>query len=136
VTSFTSPPITVRPPRDGFGRADIVFEGVEQAGPSFGGLVFLNNPEADASTAPTPENGFAGGFHVYGFGPQTEPRPPGTGDAAGSHAREPITASVIATDAVRRALEDGNELTVTVVPQPDVSPLEFDRVSVVFDDLR
>jgi hypothetical protein len=136
VSSFTSSPITASPPRDGFGRADVVFEGVEQAGPSYGALVFLNNPQADASTAPTAENGFAGGFHVYGFGAQTEPRPPGTGNAARSHAREPITASVIATDAVRRALADGDELTVTVVPEPDVSPLQFDRVSVVFDGLN
>src|SRR2546425_10342320 len=59
----------------GFERADIVFEGVEQAGGSFEARVFLNNPEADTSTPMTPEHGYAGSFHVYGYG--RDPGEPG-----------------------------------------------------------
>src|SRR4051794_39153085 len=96
MSAFTSPPLEVEVPEAGFTRADITFEGAEQAGPSFEGRVFLNNPHADGSTERSPEAGFAGAFHLYGFG-QPEPESatrPGAGGA--SQAREPITVSAVA----------------------------------------
>jgi hypothetical protein len=51
-----------------FGRADIKFAGIDQAGKSFEGRVFLNNPAADENTPTTKEQGYSGSFHVYGFG--------------------------------------------------------------------
>ena len=118
-----------------FERADIVFEGVEQAGGSFEARVFLNNPEADASTPKTPEHGYAGSFHVYGYGRYPgEPGPPGSPTA-------PMTRYVTATDAVRAAMGKGG-VTVTTVAvgsggKPDEGPgphaLDPERVSIRVD---
>jgi hypothetical protein len=128
---FISPPISIpAAARDGrFDRADVVVEGIEQAGPSFDGHVFLANPGADAGTAHTPDAGYAGAFHVYGQGPAAA-----VDDEIGG-VRAPITKHVIATGAVRAAIRDAGELTVTIVPvargagEPD--PLDV-RVSIVF----
>jgi hypothetical protein len=115
------------PSRASFSRADIQFEGVEQAGPAYEGRVFLNNPEADASTPRTPEHGYAGSFHVYGLG---VPLPE----------KASISKSVIATEAVRAAAAKGENVTVTVVPVyagraagADVQPMTFDDVRIVLE---
>jgi hypothetical protein len=106
-------------------RADIVVDGVDQAGPSFELRVFVNNPQADAETEPTPDAGYAGSIYVYGYGraPQeSEPRP-----------RIPMTRYVIATDAVRAAATAGPTADVTLVPvssDPDIH-LEELQVSVL-----
>ena len=91
-----------------FERADIVFDGVEQAGGSFEARVFLNNSEADASTPMTPEHGYAGSFHVYGYG-----RYPGQPGPAGAPTA-PMTRYITATEAVRSAMASGH-VTVTTV---------------------
>jgi hypothetical protein len=97
----------------------LVFRGVEQAGPSFEGRVFLGNPDADESTEPTPDNGYAGSFHVYGYG---EPAPP---DVAEARARgetgviAPIEKRLTPDPAaLAAATREGGELTVTVVARP------------------
>jgi hypothetical protein len=129
---FTSPPIAVpAAAREGrFDRADIVVEGLEQAGPSFRAHLFLNNPAADAGTERTPEAGYAGALNVYAQGPAPGVElqaPPGGGAVA------PITKNIIATEAVRAALRDAAELTVTVVPERGAPvPLHVGRVSIVF----
>jgi hypothetical protein len=137
--SYTAPPIRVGP-RPGE-RAELVFGGIEQAGPSFEGRVFLNNPSADQSTAKAPETGYAGSFHVYGYG---SPPPPAIaeeqanrGQGAGPVA--PIEKRLRADDAVvSAALAGSGDLTVTVVPVP-VAPggptpeRPFEDVEVVFD---
>lgn len=96
-----------------FSRADIEIQGVEHAGPSYEGRVFLNNPDADERTPLTAGQGYAGAFHVYGTGmlPE-EPR----GHRRSKAAVDPGDKVVIATDAVRRAAAAGGEATVTIVP--------------------
>jgi hypothetical protein len=121
-------------------RAEIVFAGVDQAGPSFEGRVFLNNPDADETTPRAPDTGYAGSFHVYGYG---EPAPPAVADAKAreqaGRAVAPIEKRLHADEAaVRRALEGSGELTVTVVPVPadpgGAAPARpFEEVEVVFD---
>jgi hypothetical protein len=139
MSSYTAPPIPTTRLRAAR-RAELVFEGVEQAGPSFEARVFLNNPYADESTPQTPETGYAGSFHVYGYG---EPAPPAIAEAkatrAGGGPVAPIEKRVHADEtAVRAALEGSDELTVTVVPVP-VEPggtapeRPFEQVEVVFD---
>src|SRR4051794_21421497 len=83
IHSYTIRPFDARG-LQGAKRADLVFTGVEQAGPSFEGRVFLNNPGADESTARDPESGYAGTFHVYGYG---NPPPPAVAEA--QEARQP-----------------------------------------------
>ena len=98
---YTSPPIEVRLPADvPVSRADIEFEGVEHGGLSYEARVFLNNPDAGPETPPTADNGYAGSFHVYGFGTQMA-RP---GETLGGAAVVPTQRSITATDAVRRLL--------------------------------
>lgn len=118
MSAVTAPPLTPVVPSRGFDRADIVFEGIEQGGPSFEARVFVNNPAADEATPRTSENGYAGAFHVYGYG--------------ASSARMPITKYVVATEAVRAALARSRDLIVTVVAPEPAPPVRFDRVTVVF----
>src|SRR6185436_18305022 len=47
-------------------RADLVFYGVDHAGPSYEARVFINNPNADADTERVDEQGYAGSFSVFG----------------------------------------------------------------------
>ena len=47
-------------------RADLVFYGVDHAGPSYEARVFINNPKADAETERVDEQGYAGSFAVFG----------------------------------------------------------------------
>src|SRR4051812_45882427 len=67
VHSYTSRPFDASAFHEA-GRVDLVFGGVDRAGPSFEGRVFLNNPDADETTARTPETGYAGSYHVYAYG--------------------------------------------------------------------
>lgn len=138
--SYTAPPIPM-PPFRGVPRVELVFGGVEQAGPPFEARVFLNNPDADESTALTPETGYAGSFHVYGYG---EPAPATIAEAKHKQVRggrpvAPIEKRLHADEAaVRAALEGSEELTVTVVPVPSdpggaAPERPFEHVDVVFD---
>ena len=117
---YVSPPIrlTLGPNGLQFNRADIEFYGVDQSGPSFEARVFLNNPEADLDTPLTPQTGYAGSFHVYGYGvwPADIGKQPGTRPDDAPVIRAPIKKTVIATEAVRMAAKRGPDVTVTVVP--------------------
>jgi hypothetical protein len=110
-------------------RAELVFTGVDQASPSFEGRVFLNNPGATEDTPRTLDAGYAGSFHVYGYGAVA---PPGMAGA-------PIEKRVrVADAALRAALGSSDDLSVTVVAVPadavDAAPERpFEHVHVVFD---
>ena len=138
--SHTAPPVPVARFR-GARRAELVFGGVEQAGSSFEGRVYLNNPDADESTPRTPEAGYAGSFHVFGVG---EPAPPAIAEAKRSQTEggppvAPIEKRLHADGAaLRAALEGSSELTITVVPVPadpggSLPARPFERVDVVFE---
>jgi hypothetical protein len=121
--------------------AELVFTGIEQAGPSFEGRVFLNNPDADDSTARVPETGYAGSYHVYGYGDQAPPA------IAEAKAKQPADGGPVAPiekrvrvdeAALRAALSRSRELTVTVVPVPAdpggaASRRPFEHVEIVLD---
>ena len=117
---FTTPPIPLKLGSKGlnFGRADILIHGVDQSGPSFEGRVFLNNPKAAFDTPTTPEHGYAGSFHVYGYGiwPDDIAKERKPAEAEADTIRAPIEKDLIATDALRQAGSRGSEVTVTVVP--------------------
>jgi hypothetical protein len=101
-----------------FDRADIEIYGIDQSGASFEGRVFLNNPGATLKTPLTGEHGYAGSFHVYGYGiwPADAAAESAAKPAASEAIRAPITKTVIATEEVRRAAAKGKEVRVTVVP--------------------
>jgi hypothetical protein len=89
--------------------------------------VFLNRPTADVNSGKAPAEGYAGAFHVYGEGRRGGPP-------------APTSRYITATEAVRRALRQGPDITVTVVAvaygRSDGKPvidLHIARVSVVID---
>jgi hypothetical protein len=113
MVKYTSPPIEVKLPANApVSRADIEFEGVEHGGLSYEARVFLNNPNAGPETAPTTDNGYAGSFHVYGFGTENAL----AGEASGAAAGVPMQRSMTVTDAGRRLLGGTSKVVVTVVP--------------------
>jgi len=143
---YVSPSISMGSVDSDFSRADLVFDGVDHSGVSFEARVFLNNPSASDLTAKTPENGYAGSFHIFGHGGcygddathcdiRATPRPY---DPRPAHPLTPARKVLIATDAVRRARARGAEMTVTVVPVVTAgmpgcdyqNVLKLDRISI------
>jgi tyrosinase len=142
---YVSSKIPLDPLAKDFHRADLVFDGVDHSGATFEARVFLNNTGATAKTATTVQNGYAGSFHIFGHGGcfgdvghcevRGLPRPY---DPRPAHPLTPARKILIATDAIRRAVAKGKQITVTVVPivragtdevdYDDV--LKFERISV------
>lgn len=131
----------------GFVRADLVFDGVDHSGASFEARIFINNPGADATTALTTQNRYAGRFHIFGHGGcfgdvghcevRDVPRPY---DPRPAHPLTPMRKVVIATEALRREIKrSSQQLTLTIVPVVSSGTercdyenvLKFERVSVV-----
>jgi hypothetical protein len=149
--TFTSEPLELPAIDDAneVSRADLVFYGVDHSGPSFEARVFLNNATADADTERTLENGYAGSFSVFGhngcFGDDghclPDQRHTDEFDLRAPHPLRPLTMTVIASDAIRRALIDSDisEIVVTVVavvpedgfPKSSQDPLRFDYVRLL-----
>lgn len=101
----------------GFERADVEVFGIDQSGASFEGRVFLNNPDATLETPLSAERGYAGSFHVFGYGIwPADVDKDRAAPAASEGIRAPIAKTVIATEAVRRAAARTNAIRVTVVP--------------------
>lgn len=143
---YSSSSLNLEGIRKGFARADLKFEGVDHAQASFEARVFLNNLNATEKTPMTPDQGYAGKFHIFGHGgcfgdvghcEIRGPRRPF--DPRPSHALTPATKIVVATDAIRHALAEGKNVTVTVVPVvlsgtklcDYKNVLKFDKISIV-----
>lgn len=106
-----------------FARADLEFNELDHSETSFEARIFLNNPNASDTTPKTLDNGYAGSFHIFGHGGcygdeghctvaprrRHDPRP--------AHPLTPAKKAVIATEAIRRALQaDHQSVVLTVVP--------------------
>lgn len=129
-----------------FARADIRFHEVDHSGATFEGRIFLNNPGADETTPKTPEAGYAGSFHILGHGgcfgdpghcDVPEVRRPF--DRRRPHPLTPAEKTVTITDALKRALRDGPNVHVTIVPvimaanekSDTEQPLKFKNFEIV-----
>jgi hypothetical protein len=128
-----------------FTRADIEFHGVDHSGATYEGRVFLNNPAADESTPRTDES-YVGSFHIFGHGGclgdvgHCDVRPRGLFDPRPAHPLTPARKLVVATDAIRAAIDTADALTITVVPvivsttpqvgRPD-DLVKYERVRIV-----
>jgi tyrosinase len=127
----TSDPVPVGPLDPDSSRADIEFHGVDHAGASYEGRVYLNNPDANADTG-YEDPSYAGSYHIFGHGGclgdpghcDVEPRR--EYDPRPAHPLTRAKKVVIATDAVNRAVADGGDVSVTVVPI--VEPLPYENV--------
>ncbi len=104
-----------------FSRADVEFHGLDHSGATYEGRVFINKPDADESTA-FDDPAYAGSFFIFGHGGclgdagHCEVKPRAQFDPRPAHPLTPARKIVVATDAVRRALDAGGSLSVTVVP--------------------
>jgi tyrosinase len=127
MTSITSAPLELPEAEelDEITRADLVFYGVDHSGPSYEARVYLNNPDADPDTPREPDHGYAGYFTVFGhdgcYGDEGHcllgQRTSDVFDVRAPHPLRPFTKTVIATEAVLRAIKDAavTEVSVTVV---------------------
>jgi hypothetical protein len=151
MTTITSDPLELPALEDvqELSRADLVFYGVDHFGPSYEARVFVNNPKADAATERAVEHGYAGSFAVFGhngcFGDAghclPDQRHRDEFDVRAPHPLRPLTMTVIATDAIRRAVVEAgvHAVTVTVVAvvpedgfrKSDEQPLHFDYVRLL-----
>lgn len=53
---------------ESFQRAELVIENIDCSGFSYEGRVFLNNPDANEETPMSTEYGYAGCYHILGYG--------------------------------------------------------------------
>jgi tyrosinase len=125
-------------------RADLVFYDVDHSGPSFEARIFFNNESVTHRTPLTPDEGYAGSFHVFGHGgcfgdeghcqvgsetrDQFDLRPP--------HPLIGQTKTVIVTEAVRRLADP--RVVISVVPVTPgtrgavaVDALSFERLRLL-----
>jgi len=129
--AFTSGPLDPAALDSDAYRADIEFHDVDHAGASYEGRVYLNNPDANETTG-YDDPSYAGSYNIFGHGGclgdpgHCEVKPRRRYDPRASHPLTKAKKVVIATDAVKRAIEQGDELTVTVVPM--VEPLPYENV--------
>jgi tyrosinase len=143
VDRFVSDPIDL-PEREadaGLERADLVFYGVDHSGPSFEARIFINAPQADATTGRDDPH-YAGSFCILGHGGcfgdvghcdvPTEPGDPF--DLRPPHQLIPAAKTVIVTDAFTRLVApDDDTMTVTVVA---VVPGATEHDVLRFDTVR
>jgi len=139
--------------RSDFKRADLVFEGVDHAGPSYEARVFLNNPNASADTPRTVVEGYAGSFHIFGHGNcfgdvghcDVDERGKAPHDLRGLHPLTPARKLVVVTAALKYVLQrDGKLEHINVVPvaygQPTTNEsdpegfLKYDKVQLLTYD--
>jgi tyrosinase len=118
---ITSTPIPTASLDPEFTRADIEFHGLDHAGASYEGRVFLNRPDVDQQT-PRDVPEYAGSYFIFGHGGclgdpgHCDAQPRRFYDPRSAHPLTPTLKVVIATEAIRRAKDGADQITVTVVP--------------------
>ena len=130
-------------PAADYSTAHFEIGGIKHTGASYEGLVYINNPDADASTGKDAEAGYVGSFHVFGHG--------GCFGAEGHcDNREPerrrfdnrpldrsirMKKRVSITDALRSAAASSDEIQFTIVARTTAADpegvLDVKRLSVV-----
>ncbi len=123
---FTSRPVPIdfAGPEHRYVRADLEIDGIFHGEASYEGRIFLNNPEANQSTAKSLSNGYAGSFHIFGHGGclgdpghcevNEDNRDPY--DLRNPHPLTPAKKRITVTDALREIAKTAQSVTVTVVP--------------------
>ena len=122
---YTSRPIdlTAEIRRAGFRHAELVFQNVDVAGPSYEGRVYFNNTGANENTAQVVENGYAGKFTIFGVGRCwgdeghcEVPEAKREFDQRSPHQLTPRQVTVNVTEALLRVARTAPKLNITVVP--------------------
>ena len=147
VERFVSAPLELSPAilAESYSRVDLVFHGVDHSKDSYEGRVYVNAPDADASTG-RDASAYVGSFHVFGHGgcfgdvghcdvPEGPRRP---FDLRPAHQLTPQTKVLIVTDLLRSVLagdRSQRSITVTVVAvvvgEASNEVLRFDEVRLL-----
>lgn len=114
-------------------RADLEFYGINHFRPSYHARVYLNEPDADAGTG-TDSPGYAGHFSIFAhqgcFGDEGHCEVSDEVRRFDDRPSHPLTRAfkrVVVTDALRRVVPDGDEVSLTVVvTYDDAIDMEFD----------
>ena len=143
VDRYRTNPLVLPRADEPFGRADLIFYGIDHSGDSFEGRTYLNAPRNLSREAGRDHPSYAGSFFILGHGgcsgdeghcdipTERDPfdlRPP--------HQLEPAIRILTVTDSVRRLVEAGaSEAMVTITAhtaegRPD-DVLTFDTVRLV-----
>lgn len=136
-------PSEVVVPAADFSSADFEIGGIKHTGSSYEGLVYIGNPDADASTGKDPQSGYVGSFNVFGHGGcfGAEGHCDNTEPERRRFDNRPLARSirmkkrVSITEPLRRAAAPGGEVQFSIVarttdPDPD-GVLDVRRLSVV-----
>jgi hypothetical protein len=147
VERFLSDPLELSPAivAGSYSRVDLVFHGVDHSKDSYEGRVYVNAPDADASTG-RDVPAYVGSFHVFGHGGcfgdvghcdvPVGPRP--AFDLRPAHQLTPHTKVVIVTERLRQIVAAAGaptSITVTVVAvvvgEASNEVLQFDEVRLL-----
>ncbi len=138
--TFTSEKsINVRNIGEKYYRADLVFDKVDHAVPSYEGRVFLNNKKANYDTSKNLDEGYIGSYYIFG---------PGQCIGDEGHCKvirnpqkfriytdhPPAKIFIIITDKLKELTKKTKDFTVTVVPimsSYDAYGIEYNRDDVV-----
>ena len=120
VEMYTFGPVDVADEQ--YRRADLELYRINHFRPSFVARVFFNDPDVTAENASEDRPSYAGTFAVLGhqrcFGDEGHCEVPTESRRFDDRPSHPLTRAfrrVVVTDALRRVLADGDELTVTIV---------------------
>jgi tyrosinase len=138
---WTSEPLPFDP-SEAYARVDLEFEGVEHDSSTFTALAYLNNRDVPDDAGRDDEQGFAGGFTVFGHGAcwgQLGHCDPGRDpvsefDARPEHPLTPVNMTLEITEAVRRlGSPESIEVTLLVASEDEDEEqlLRFDQLTLV-----
>jgi tyrosinase len=129
--TYTSPPLYVGALDEGAYRVDVEFHGVDHAGASYEGRVYVNNEGADENTG-YDDPSYVGSYHIFGHGGclgdpgHCEVTPRRRYDPRPAHPLTKARKVVIDNGAVAKAVAEGGEARITVVPI--IEPLPYDNI--------
>jgi hypothetical protein len=148
---YVSNPIflNIKKLENSFYRADLEFHGVDHSAESYEGRVFINNRDANKTTAKTFANGYVGSFHIFGHGGcygdvghceiRKDKRPY---DQRPPHQLTPLYKRLIVTDDLRKLGKNTDKFIISIVPvlgggtiMKDVKDIvKLDRISLITYD--
>ena len=122
--------------RPSFRRADLEIYGIDTFCPSYVGRIFLNDPVVDESNCSEERETYAGLFAVFGHaqcvgdqGHCDVPTSRRRFDDRPSHPLTPAFRRVVITDALRRAMDSSEEITITIIASASIDEADLEQES-------
>lgn len=120
-----------------FSRADLEFYGINTFRSSFGVHIYINDDDVNEENYGTSRSSYAGCFFIFGHsecaGDENHchiPKEYRRFDDRPSHPLTPAFKRVTVTEAIRKALESGSKITITLIAgtDADVKEIEDDKL--------